>query len=448
MRLRIAIWLGLLLGSLALLPPAPAVAAPAQQTTSACATAVSAAVSRVGYQYVWGAKGPTQFDCSGLTSWSWAQAGYNIGLGTSDQIVAGAPNGCSLAQLGQGTCWAPGDLVFLDNGGDRHVSMYIGNGLVVDAYNASTGVIVHAAASASYYQAHFVGGRRIVNCAAGDTPLFPSPSSPVGSITFEPPLAFTPSRAAPQFEDMPDILEYVSWFVPQCGVGIDDYTGPAPVVFWHDLGSVIAWLAYSFDLTMMGLTCWIAAFLQEFVNFVAWISNLAIGAVNLIWRLMLYGWLYANWLVVEWGVYLYEMQRDLLWDLRDGLQIASDFFTWLWDGLLAILSMLGQLVLLLVQMVMAGLGWLGWLGGMIIAVISPIFSAIFWTPTGQLSSGMPAVPGPLATTYPLYCGVRGALDGLHDSQIGWVLYLMYAMAYIVFVMWLSRFLSSAKAGPQ
>ena len=39
---------------------------------------VDAALSKVGSKYVFGAAGPSQFDCSGLTSWAWKQAGVTI----------------------------------------------------------------------------------------------------------------------------------------------------------------------------------------------------------------------------------------------------------------------------------------------------------------------------------------------------------------------------------
>lgn len=38
-----------------------------------------------GKPYVWGAKGPEQFDCSGLTQWSYAQIGIHIPMGTAGQ---------------------------------------------------------------------------------------------------------------------------------------------------------------------------------------------------------------------------------------------------------------------------------------------------------------------------------------------------------------------------
>jgi hypothetical protein len=41
--------------------------------------AVKAALTKLGKPYVWGAKGPNEFDCSGLTHWAYAQAGITLG---------------------------------------------------------------------------------------------------------------------------------------------------------------------------------------------------------------------------------------------------------------------------------------------------------------------------------------------------------------------------------
>nr|WP_155913936.1 C40 family peptidase [Mycolicibacterium sp. CBMA 361] len=51
--------------------------------------AVKAALSKLGRPYVWGAKGPSVFDCSGLTQWAWGQAGVRIGGDTYSQIKDG-----------------------------------------------------------------------------------------------------------------------------------------------------------------------------------------------------------------------------------------------------------------------------------------------------------------------------------------------------------------------
>ena len=84
--------------------------------------AVRAALSRLGRPYVWGATGPDQFDCSGLTQWSYARAGIHLDRTTYQQIYDGVP--VPRAQV------RPGDLVFPTAG---HVQLAIGNNLVVEA---------------------------------------------------------------------------------------------------------------------------------------------------------------------------------------------------------------------------------------------------------------------------------------------------------------------------
>ncbi|GGV16235.1 NlpC/P60 family protein [Streptomyces spectabilis] len=92
--------------------------------SSRAAAAIAAARSAVGKPYVWGANGPSGFDCSGLTQWSYAQAG--VGLPRTSQAQRYAGTQVPLAQA------QPGDLVtYRDDA--SHVGMYVGNGQVVHA---------------------------------------------------------------------------------------------------------------------------------------------------------------------------------------------------------------------------------------------------------------------------------------------------------------------------
>jgi peptidoglycan DL-endopeptidase CwlO len=91
--------------------------------------AVRAALSRLGRPYVWGATGPDQFDCSGLTQWSYARAGIHLDRTTYQQIYDGIPVPRSQVR--------PGDLVFPSAG---HVQLAIGNNLVVEAPHAGATV--------------------------------------------------------------------------------------------------------------------------------------------------------------------------------------------------------------------------------------------------------------------------------------------------------------------
>ncbi|MBN9757762.1 NlpC/P60 family protein [Pseudonocardia sp. Ae707_Ps2] len=101
--------------------------------------AVTYALSQLGKPYVWGGTGPDGFDCSGLMLASWASAGVALPAGTVNQKNAGTPS--SPAAI------APGDLVFIPGSlgspaNPRHVGMYVGHGLVINAYDSSTGVVL------------------------------------------------------------------------------------------------------------------------------------------------------------------------------------------------------------------------------------------------------------------------------------------------------------------
>lgn len=87
----------------------------------------------VGKRYVWGAAGPTTFDCSGLVVYSSLRAGEGIPRWSS-------------AMMKERTQWIPksqmrpGDLMLIHDP-VTHVGIYVGNDRVVHAANSSTGVI-------------------------------------------------------------------------------------------------------------------------------------------------------------------------------------------------------------------------------------------------------------------------------------------------------------------
>jgi hypothetical protein len=62
-----------------------------QGPTGTADMAVKAAMTKLGLPYVWGAKGPDQFDCSGLVHWSYGQAGVTVGGDTYSLIKEGNP---------------------------------------------------------------------------------------------------------------------------------------------------------------------------------------------------------------------------------------------------------------------------------------------------------------------------------------------------------------------
>ena len=86
---------------------------------------MAAAMSQlgVGYRYATASPG-VAFDCSGLTSWAWGQAGRGLPRNSRSQYAA-------LPHVSQGDI-QPGDLVFYYSP-ISHVGLYIGSGQMVHA---------------------------------------------------------------------------------------------------------------------------------------------------------------------------------------------------------------------------------------------------------------------------------------------------------------------------
>ncbi|MFJ3695613.1 NlpC/P60 family protein [Streptomyces sp. NPDC090052] len=93
-------------------------------SSSKAAAALAFARAQIGKPYVWGATGPSSYDCSGLTQAAWKAAGVNLPRTTWDQVKTGTRVATKDLR--------PGDLVFFYDD-ISHVGMYIGNGMMIHA---------------------------------------------------------------------------------------------------------------------------------------------------------------------------------------------------------------------------------------------------------------------------------------------------------------------------
>jgi cell wall-associated NlpC family hydrolase len=105
--------------------------------------AMRVALAQRGDPYRYGADGPSAFDCSGLTKFSYGRVGRNIPR-TTDQQKA------RLRAIAR-SAKRPGDIVLFVKGGDAyHAGVYIGKGRIVHASRSGTPVKVDRIWTSSY----------------------------------------------------------------------------------------------------------------------------------------------------------------------------------------------------------------------------------------------------------------------------------------------------------
>lgn len=111
------------------------------------------AKQNLGKPYVWGATGPSSFDCSGFTSYVYKK-GASISIPRTAQAQYNAAKKVSYSNLQKG------DLVFFGSNASAisHVGFYVGNGKMIDAQNR--GVITENVKAPWW---HYVGGVHVTD---------------------------------------------------------------------------------------------------------------------------------------------------------------------------------------------------------------------------------------------------------------------------------------------
>lgn len=146
--LRVAIAATVTASSFALSPLADASHRVGQERQMQAITAVRAAKAQRGTPYRWGGARRGGFDCSGLTSWSYRQAGLRIPRVARNQYR-------KYKKIKRRNL-RPGDLVFFNH--LRHVGIWIGRGRFV--HSPHTGDHVRVARLKGWYMRSYVGAVR------------------------------------------------------------------------------------------------------------------------------------------------------------------------------------------------------------------------------------------------------------------------------------------------
>ncbi|WP_345425273.1 C40 family peptidase [Actinomycetospora chlora] len=115
--------------------------------TGVAMDALRTALTQQGKPYVWGATGPSTYDCSGLVQWAYRQVGVGLPRVSRQQALIGVPVEPKDAR--------PGDLLFF-NSPVTHVGIYVGGGKFLEAPQSGDVVKV------SDVRSNLSGVRRIV----------------------------------------------------------------------------------------------------------------------------------------------------------------------------------------------------------------------------------------------------------------------------------------------
>lgn len=107
--------------------------------------------SKLGCPYIWGAKGPGAFDCSGFVYWCLNQ----VGVGQSYMTSGGWASGGRGRRISSFSELQAGDIICVRG----HVGICAGGGTVIDA-SSSNGGVVHRSLG-SWWQRNFICGWRI-----------------------------------------------------------------------------------------------------------------------------------------------------------------------------------------------------------------------------------------------------------------------------------------------
>lgn len=116
--------------------------------------------SFLGTPYVWGATGPSTFDCSGFTQWVYRDVGINIPRVARDQATIG--------QYVRFEDLQRGDMVFFDTHKKRtgqvtHVGIYLGNNNFIHASSIGKKVVIYSFNDHdAFYKERFLWGRRVI----------------------------------------------------------------------------------------------------------------------------------------------------------------------------------------------------------------------------------------------------------------------------------------------
>jgi D-alanyl-D-alanine dipeptidase len=237
-------------------------------------------------------------------------------------------------------------------------------------------------------------------------------------------------------EAIPDLVSYVSFALPDPSSWWPVEPPPPSPDDFDFIGQALypfQWLGWLIRMALRESVVIAVALAQYGANFLALAINTVLLGINGLWRLAIVTWLggklmfYAVW--SQW-----ETLRQWLNDAAGWLIYVQTFLQVMVDVCGMVLDLVGQGLQLILSLALVVVNLVGWIAGLSIGLIISILA--------QLRAL--TAPAQLSEPHVIYRFVRGFGEGLRDSQLGWLLYLVWAMCYVACVMWLARFFSASR----
>lgn len=252
------------------------------------------------------------------------------------------------------------------------------------------------------------------------------PAAPASAQTTPP---VPPPPAPVDWSTIPDLVGYLSLTVPSPVDLIGCEVQPSQES-WQDVGYYWRLLIWHLRDLYRQLICFLLNMLQIMLNGLSALINVVLRGLNGIWRLLVFIWSTVRvWLYNAF--YLFEIFRDMWRGIEQFIILVNAWLTAALAIILQALGLIAALVVLIGRFVLSLLGAIGWIGAIAIGTLLAIIA--------QMRGN--TVPVQLSDTHPAYLVMRGLLDSFLDSWFGWLFILIFAMAYVAFIFWMSRFLN-------
>jgi hypothetical protein len=191
---------------------------------------------------------------------------------------------------------------------------------------------------------------------------------------------------------------------------------------------LLTWLAWLVRDVMLQVFCLLLMVLQWVINLLVAAFNGMLYGLNMGWRFAVFAWLTLRQVLYAlWG--WLDIVLIVLVAIRDGFALLGAWLAALGNIVMLVIGWLTELAILLLSTMLAVIGMLGWLVGLTLGVILDILAGM----------GADTLPAGLDYQHGALWLLRGVLDALLESPLGFVVYIGIGFVYLQLIIWITRY---------